>query len=127
MSGNAALASARRRRAGPSNAPPPQPKQTQKTSTKSSTLNKHPQKRINPLNLVVQHNTMINEMKEDMMMMKREMELFKNVNTRISKIEEQLDSDLNLNNISFFKKSMIQLKNSWKKLNALLLRFKHSH
>ena len=106
MSGNAALASARRRRAGPSNAPPPQPKQTQKAPQPNHQPQQTPQKRINPLNLVVQHNTMINEMKgidDD------ENGTFKNVNTRISKIEEQLDSDLNLNNVSFFKKTMIQL------------------
>ena len=122
MSGNAALASARRRRAGPSNVPPPQSKQTQKAPQSIPQSQQTPQKRINPLNLVVQHNTMINELKEEMIMMKREMELLKNVNTRISKIEKQLDSDLNLNNISFFKKNYDTIKKQLDDIKRLVVK-----
>ena len=121
MSGNAALASARRRRAGPSNVPPPQPKQTQRPNPPSP-QNPTPQKKINPLTLVVQHNTMINEMKEEMTMMRKEMELFKNVNNRISKIEEQLDSDLNINNISFFKTKYDTIKKQLDDIKRLVVK-----
>ena len=124
MSGNAALASARRRRAGPTtNVPPSQPRQAPRpTPPKPQQQQSVPQKKINPLTLVVQHNTMINEMKEEMTMMRREMELFKNVNNRISKIEEQLDSDLNLNNISFFKNKYDTIKKQLDDIKRLVVK-----
>lgn len=123
MSGNAALASARRRRAGPStNVPPSQPRQAPRPSPPKPQQQSVPQKKINPLTLVVQHNTMINEMKEEMTMMKREIELLKNVNNRITKIEEQLDSDLNLNNISFFKDKYDTIKKQLDDIKRLVVK-----
>ena len=65
---------------------------------------------------------MINEMKEEMTMMRKEMELFKNVNNRISKIEEQLDSDLNINNISFFKTKYDTIKKQLDDIKRLVVK-----
>lgn len=132
MSGNAALASARRRRAGPSSNPappvrapqrspaPPAPINTRQTQPQQQ-QNGKPQK-VNPLQLVIDHGNDITKMKEEISQMKSQLETLLNVDERISKIEGQLDSDLNLNNIAFFKEKYETIKKQLDDIKRLVVK-----
>ena len=133
MSGNAALASARRRRAGPSTAPLPTPikvpsrnVQPPQMSTSSYTPVENQgavkNQKLNSLQLLMQHNSSISELKEDMRKITTQLETFTKVNERITNIEQQLESDLNMNNISFYKEKYETIKRQLDDIKRLVVK-----
>ena len=134
MSGNAALASARRRRAGPSSAPvsnppnkapsrnvqPPQKSTSSHTPVENQGTVKN--QKLNSLQLLMQHNSSISELKEDMRKITTQLETFTKVNERITNIEQQLDSDLNMNNISFYKEKYETIKRQLDDIKRLVVK-----
>ena len=133
MSGSAALASARRRRAGPSSAPPPQPRQVKRSnipptppapvSTSVREASKtNPQAKISPVALVAKHNSMIIEMQEEMKNMRRELDTYRELHNTVNELKDQLDSDLNINNIAFFKEKYDGIRKNLDDIKRLVVK-----
>ena len=70
----------------------------------------------------MQHNSSISELKEDMRKITTQLETFTKVNERITNIEQQLDSDLNMNNISFYKEKYETIKRQLDDIKRLVVK-----
>ena len=144
MSGSAALASARRRRAGPVNAPVPQPpkranQNASKTLESKSNLNlpdnfeESPNEnkvvsstevtgRVHPLNMLLQHNTILSDIQADITGIKMRLDNVEKIKEKVETIDEQLSSDLNMNNISFYKKKYEIIKKQLEEIKKLIVK-----
>ena len=143
MSGSAALASARRRRAGPQSTPQPSKRpnenasktlesrqninipETSMNQTTSSSFDGSSTEingKVHPLTMLLQHNTILSNIQSDITTIKKRLDIYDNVKTSVEKITEQLDSDLNVNNISFYKKRYEVIKKQLEEIKKLIVK-----
>lgn len=145
MSGSAALASARRRRAGPQATPQPskRPNENASKSLESRQNINIPESIVNPtsanngfdgsspaeingkvhpLTMLLQHNTILSNIQSDITTIKKRLDIYDNVKASVEKISEQLDSDLNVNNISFYKKRYEVIKKQLEEIKKLIVK-----
>jgi hypothetical protein len=148
MSGSAALASARRRRAGPQSSPQPA-KRPNETATRalesrqnvniperslpepmiqdssnpldSSNLNEINGK-VHPLTMLLQHNTILSNIQSDITTIKKRLDIYDTVKKKVDDMSEQLDSELNVNNISFYKKRYEVIKKQLEEIKKLIVK-----
>ena len=142
MSGSAALAAARRRRAGPPQSTP-QPSKRPNSNAKNSLETPEnlvlPQKyspdlnqssppaqtengKVHPLVMLMQHNTIISNMQTEMEAMKERINQQEEIKKRMDAIEDRLNSELNMNNINFFKKKYEIIKKQLEEIKKLIIK-----
>ena len=76
--------------------------------------------------MLLQHNTILSNIQSDITTIKKRLDIYDNVKASVEKISEQLDSDLNVNNISFYKKRYEVIKKQLEEIKSLSSKFKHS-
>ena len=141
MSGSAALAAARRRRAGPPQSTPQPSKRPNSNAKKNLETPENlvlPQKyspqseqlsggqadngKVHPLVMLMQHNTIISNMQAEMDAMKEHINQQNVIKKKMEAIEERLNSELNMNSINFFKKKYEIIKKQLEEIKKLIIK-----